>query len=138
MLENFQDIKEIHKIIVFETGHSVNEIADRLDYSRPHLAILLKGRGSDEVILGVINRLKGAYKKEILQFVSKYTPVFQKQADYEVTVVLKRSQLDRISLSLNELDSAFLHARRASTNNRPDVTVVPLSGKRKPPGNDQK
>jgi len=129
---------EIHKIIVFETGDSVNDIADKLEYSRPHLSILLKGKGSDEVISAVMDMLKLAYKKEILQFVSKYTPVLQKQSDYEISVVMKKSQLDRIKISLDELDSAFSHARRANTSSRPDVTVLPLSDKRKRPGSDQK
>jgi hypothetical protein len=72
LLDNFQDLDEIHKIIVFQTGYGVKKIALDLDYSRPHLQELLSGKGSDRVTADLIERLKSYYKDEIIQFVRKY------------------------------------------------------------------
>lgn len=75
MLENFQDISELHKIIVFQTGDKVGKIAKRVEYSREHLTGLLKGRGPEKVIRELREKLATSYQKEILQFVGKYSKV---------------------------------------------------------------
>ena len=58
---------------MFQTGHSVENIATRIKYSRAHLQKILtgkeKGKGKDDVL----GKLKGAYQEEITQFVQKYS-----------------------------------------------------------------
>lgn len=72
MLDNFQDIEELHKIIFFQTGDSVLRMSEKLNYTRPHLALLLNKKGSKEVIQELVEKIKSVYRTEILQFVSKY------------------------------------------------------------------
>lgn len=102
LLENIQDIKELHNIIVFQTGHSVEKIASNIAYSRPHLAVILKNGGSDEVESEVRKRLRDKYKSEIEQFVSRWSQV--------PAQVSKDERMDRLEVSLNAVQKTLIGA----------------------------
>lgn len=72
MLENFQDIDELYKIIVFQTDFTVGVIADALGYTRSHFTRLLKGDRSEKVEVALLDKMKQVYEREITQFVRKY------------------------------------------------------------------
>lgn len=75
MLDNFQDIAELHKIIVFQTGKTIEEIASDLDYSREHFSKLLNAELSEKVKSGLLGKIKAKYANEISLFVSRYSQV---------------------------------------------------------------
>jgi predicted transcriptional regulator YheO len=77
LLDKFQDILEVYRIIVFQTGHTSDQVADKIIMSRPHLSKLLNtiesGEVTPKVKAGLLNKLKWAYEKEITQFIQKYS-----------------------------------------------------------------
>jgi plasmid maintenance system antidote protein VapI len=111
LLENFQDIIELRKIIVFQTDDSIDKMAAKLEYSRPHLNRLLNGEGSVSVKKDLIDKIKRVYEKEILQFVRKYSTlgVSKEKArpSVKIETTLTAEQAEAVKFSLNVLDSIF-------------------------------
>lgn len=107
LLDSFEDLQEIHNIIVFQTGHSVENIANKIKYSRAHLQKILTGREAGKGKIEVLDKLKIAYQEEITQFVRKYStvanselpdPAPQKQEEQILEVVRE------LALSVNRIE----------------------------------
>jgi hypothetical protein len=109
LLDNFQNLEEIHKIIVFETGFSVEEIAKRIGYSRPHLALILGGKGSEKVRNELLAILKREFEKEILQFVRRYGKI-KTPADPANVISEVNDKLSQFAASLDVLQKTSIIA----------------------------
>lgn len=84
LLDNFEDLQEIHNIIVFQTGHSVENIAKEINYSRAHLQKILTGKEAGKGKNEVLDKLKRAYRAQITQFVRKYSTILNSgQQDHD-------------------------------------------------------
>lgn len=109
MLEEFQDLDEIRRIIVFETGASVEKMAEQIKYSRPHLALILTKGGSEDVVSEVRGKLIAAYKDKIIQFVSRYSnfagKIWEQGSFAQDTTVLMKTIADLSETNKNLSES---------------------------------
>lgn len=121
MLDIFQDIVELHKIIFFQTGESVEDMAKKLQYSRPHLTLLLKGKGSKAVTNELIEKMKVCYKKEVLQFVSKYGKVEATEDSNFAEIQEELKVIAETQVALVEIVLAFVAEKKSVYNKSVEI-----------------
>lgn len=100
MLEKIQDVGELYKIIVFETGHNDEQVATALGYTRSHFNRLINGERSEKVDSALRDKMKKGYAKEIAQFVRRWSGVNSGELD-EVSEVVAKTQVAIVELILN-------------------------------------
>lgn len=73
LLDRFQDLEEIVKIIEFETGKSRAQIASSVKRTRETFSRILNGKPSDKVVYTLRSKLIVLYGQDISRFVTKYS-----------------------------------------------------------------